>query len=359
MSELLRTSPGVALLTVGDGTVLHSADGRRLITLPNVQIADLTRTLLALSDWQERGRAEETVSQLTGCSLARSVAQIAAFVDAGLLELESTAGNFALSTNWEHRGWSDVHRYHRATRLLPVIDWSLPESARFDAEVMRKYLDDADAPAACLELPGEGEIHAAPTAPDRARMTRYVDTITTGAAEEPRFEDLVAVVATTFGRTGNRRLPVTGTHITKTSPSGGSRHPIEAFAALLTPLDGVDAGLFHWNVNENALVRLDRIDHAEDIRTHVIRVRTRPDFDPALAVILVAEVERSMFRYRESRSYRVLHYDAGHLLQTLAYAASSLGRPTYRGYTPREQQVTEMLNLDPLRQLPLAFGLIG
>lgn len=359
MPEDLRTSPGASLLFIGDRTLVHGSDRRRLSELPAHQAMSFVATLLALSGWQTPAGAAVTVASTTGTTPEGGAATVDRLAEHGVLESRDQDAAFADGRNWERAGWSDVFRYHRHLRLLPMIDWSNDQAVRDDVALMRRYMADESQPDMYLVVDALRR-HVASLPEGSVEGVRSIRDTITGCAGSPLdVDNLAAVLSLTFGQTGIRHLPATGDHVTKTSPSGGSRHPIEAFVLLLRDVGPLVAGRYHWNVRDNTLDLIATEDLTDRVRKHVIRLRNRPAFEPIAVVILVAVCDRSMFRYRESRSYRVLHLDAGHLLQTFAYVASSLSRPSYRGYTLDEAAITEMLGLDPLRQVPMAFGCLG
>ncbi|MCX5232604.1 hypothetical protein [Streptomyces sp. NBC_00233] len=364
--ELLYTTPGVTVMTVGDQVTVRNSDTRATLRLAPRDTAAFVAVLRALARPRTAWDAAALLADITGSDPASARAEIEGLLRLGVLRTAPAGSelgaarkqDFEDDTAWDAHGWGEAFRYHRHTRLLPVVDWSDDEAVRLDVQMMRDYLAVADPPAPYLDREACERVSAPP--PEEHPRVRAIEDTLTGPPGTPLDrDDLLTVLALTFGSTGHRRLPVTGAHLTKTSPSGGSRHPVEAFVALLRPVGELEPGLFHWSVRANALDRLDTADHEEAVRRHVILLPDRPRFAPVAAVVLAAVCERGMYRYRESRSYRVLYLDAGHLLQTFAYTASALGRPTYRGYTLHEEPVTAMFGLEPLHHLPLAFGILG
>jgi SagB-type dehydrogenase family enzyme len=342
---------------VGDRTVIHSSDGRRFLEISADQVGSFAAVLAALDRWQTPAEAANAAVRVTDATAARAAATVQALIETGVLETADRDPGFVSGETWVRFGWTDAYRYHRHQRLLPMIDWSLAESPGADSALMRSYLAEGEQPNAYLTFPAIAT-HPA-TSPAADRLGPFVDTLTESAENPLGWEELSAVLAFTFGQTGTRRLPVTGLHVSKTSPSGGSRHPTEAFVLLLKEVDTLRPGRYHWNVRAGALDLIEPGCYKDAAHEHIIRLRGRPYFPPVAVIVLVSICERSMFRYRESRSYRVLLHDTGHVLQTFAYVASALGRPTYRGYTVHEQSVTDLLGLEPLAQIPLAFGVLG
>jgi SagB-type dehydrogenase family enzyme len=358
--EQVEMARGVDLLFVDDATYVHDADTRTLHGLPPEQVGALLAVLGRMARPVPPDQAARVVVEVTGASPAEATHQVDAFRRAGLLVDGDRDPDLAL-VEWKRFGWTDAHRFHRHLRLLPMIDWATAASASLDRRLMAEYLEAEPPPPLCSERPDRRARRQLPAFDevDIGAVTALRDTLMARASEPLTAGALTTLLALALGRSGSRVLPVTGTHITKTSPSGGSRHPLEGYVLVTRPIDGIAPGTYHFNVGAHSLDLLDDANPSRVVRDDLVILRDRPGFDPAATVVLAAEVERSMFRYRESRSYRVLHHDAGHLLQTIAHLASGLGRPSYRGYTVREPALVKHLGLSPLRQIPLGFAVIG
>ena len=66
-----------------------------------------------------------------------------------------------------------------------------------------------------------------------------------------------------------------------------------------------------------------------------------------------------MHRYRDSRSYRVMHYDIGHLLQTTAYLSNAISAQYYGGYSLHDSAVEELIGIDGIFESAMAFAAVG
>jgi SagB-type dehydrogenase family enzyme len=124
-------------------------------------------------------------------------------------------------------------------------------------------------------------------------------------------------------------------------------------------VEGLDEGLYHYDIRRNGLVTLALGDHGKFVRDHILTHPDRPGFASRVVFVLSSVFERSMYRYRESRSYRVVHYDLGHLLQTTALLASAVGRPSFRGYSFHDRHVDGLLGIDGIHEASMAFAAIG
>ena len=114
---------------------------------------------------------------------------------------------------------------------------------------------------------------------------------------------------------GGRDIPL------KTSPSGGARHPIEAYV-VARRVDGLRSGLYHYDAGRHALEYLRRAPSASRLRAYM---PTSDHFaaSPVL-VLFTAVLERQLWRYPYSRAYRAALIEVGHVAQTLCLAATAL-----------------------------------
>jgi SagB-type dehydrogenase family enzyme len=114
-------------------------------------------------------------------------------------------------------------------------------------------------------------------------------------------------------RAGRRRLPL------KTSPSGGARHPVEAYV-VVRRVTGLRAGLYHYHAGRHALERLGRAPSAARLKAYM---PASVHFVKASAfVFFTAVLERQLWRYPYSRAYRAALIEAGHVCQTFCLAAT-------------------------------------
>ena len=144
-----------------------------------------------------------------------------------------------------------------------------------------------------------------------------------GAAAVSR-QDLATTLALAVGvqqwaPTPSGRVPL------KTSPSGGARHPIEAYVCA-RKVAGVAAGLYHYDSGEHRLERIRRGDMTVRLREWM--PHSGYFARAAFVVVLTAVLERQLWRYAYPRAYRAALAEAGHVCQTFCLAA------TWRGLAP-------------------------
>ncbi|MFF7898252.1 SagB/ThcOx family dehydrogenase [Streptomyces sp. NPDC007920] len=363
MAMDIRTSPSVSVVAAEDRVMVWNSDERAEFAVPADDLGMIATVLADCADWRLLDTAVAHTSDALGMAPERVEQTLLDLATRGIFQTRpSKEGepSFDHPERWSAYGWRDAYLYHRHIRSLPVPEYATKAGFEQDVEEMRAIAAEEPQPSAYLDRSALRRVQLRRPEPDTARAGVLSDTLTTEAHQEgpPEPADLEWLIRLSFGQTGTRRLPVTGDHIVKTSPSGGSRHPTEVYPVVL-PGTHLEPGVYHYNVRDHRLDLLRRGDLTEFVRRNVIILRNRPNFQPRIAFILTSVVERSMYRYRESRSYRVLYQDAGHLLQTFAYAGSALGRSTYRGYTMRTAEVADLLGVDELEQMPLAYGVLG
>jgi SagB-type dehydrogenase family enzyme len=147
-----------------------------------------------------------------------------------------------------------------------------------------------------------------------------------------------------------------GPVIVRTSPSGGSRHPIEAYV-LAWNVDGLKPGAYHYDSDTRELVDLDRPIASRDIApllAHQTYFATA-----AAAVIMCPVFARTMWRYEHSRAYRTVLIDAGHLGQTFCLTATALGLAPFTTMAFSEQGLEELLGLDGVGECPIYVAGVG
>lgn len=162
----------------------------------------------------------------------------------------------------------------------------------------------------------------------------------------PNIEDLNLVINNTFKQTNIVNMYATGSHIRKNVPSGGARHPIELYLLILD-VHGVKKGIYHYNVKFH---RLDEIALSEDeLETvaNTVNIIPRGRNKKLVASFIHSCIfKRSMFRYREPRSYRVMHFDLGHIHANECIVSNLLKLSFCETYSIQEDILENLLGLD-------------
>lgn len=136
------------------------------------------------------------------------------------------------------------------------------------------------------------------------------------------------------------RLPV------KMAPAGGARNPYEGYV-LARNVEGLKPGIYHYAGVDNTLglVYDGKLPPISEL------VGAQTWFDNAAAIIfLVANFERTVWKYPHPTSYRVVLIEAGHIAQNMLLAATHLGLASAPTCAINDGIVEGLLNLDPVMQ---------
>jgi SagB-type dehydrogenase family enzyme len=351
------------LLSRPDGARLYDPGACRSWQIETLEQREFAQLLTWCASWRDVGEVERMLAEHAGASREDARATLAELLRDGLLVSDEVPGYRHLgdrNTAWDGAGWHEPLVYHWHTNLLPKVDYAADPHGHEDKAMMASYLAGEPQPDSYKRIPGK-QIALERDAPVTARSMADVFADDVGAARSPgpiTFAELSWLLYLTYGKTATRKLPLTGAHVAKTSPSGGSRHPTEVYPVVFSA-EGVEPGLYHYSVEHHALVELAPGDHRRFVQDHVITHPARPGFPPTVVLVHATIFERSMFRYREGRSYRVMQYDLGHVMQTGALVASALGRSSYRAYSLHDSEVDRFLGVDGILESAMTFTAVG
>ncbi len=241
--------------------------------------------------------------------------------------------------------------FHTATKHVRF--WSTSEARRRAAE----QADGAPMPspvktysgASAVRLPspsGGGEVGR--VARERRTWRRFAPTPIT-------LDELSTLLGVTLGvqkwvRVGRREVPL------KTSPSGGARHPIEAYV-FVRRVRGLSAGIYHYHAGRHALERLRGLPSAVRINSYM---PASGHFAKAPAIVFfTAVLERQLWRYPYSRAYRAALIEAGHVCQTFCLLATGLNLAPFSLMGLADSLIERDLGIDGITETVLYAAGVG
>ncbi|MCU4923885.1 SagB/ThcOx family dehydrogenase [Bacillus cereus] len=359
----IKQSSGLMVLNKLNNLEVYDSISLQRWTEEMLNQETLVSLLSFCNEWREEREVIELISSenKVGENIAKD--SLDELLSLGLLITEENQNHNYTGEHGEHwlgKGWKEPFVYHFHTNKIPKDDYSLDPKGLDDKASMKKYLSEENPPdnykvisGPSIELLKDEKLeHKSLTTIFNDHVGMYRDS---GALS---FQEFSRLMYLSFGETSKRKLPVTGDHIAKTVPSGGSRHPSEIYT-IISDVEGIDMGLYHYDVKNHALTLIKEGDYREFVQEHIITHPERPNFKVNVCFVFSTIFDRSMYRYRESRSYRVMQYDLGHLMQNLAFISSSLDRSSYRGYSLHDSKVDEFLGIDGLMESTMTFALIG
>lgn len=173
-----------------------------------------------------------------------------------------------------------------------------------------------------------------------------------GAAPIPL--DSVAALLQIVG--GTLGIDTATQSIFKASPSAGGLHPTEIYIYAQNIAD-LAPGVYHYHGFEHVLERIDS-EHAPSELVYACADQ-KWVANAALFMFYTSIVERNQWKYDSERSYRILHYDVGHLSQTAYLLATALGLRTTFTAALRDGTVEDFLGCDPSEELVMGCSVVG
>ncbi|MFI5058110.1 MAG: SagB family peptide dehydrogenase [Candidatus Acidiferrales bacterium] len=158
---------------------------------------------------------------------------------------------------------------------------------------------------------------------------------------------LGALLGLTWGVQGWIDIPRVGPLAIRTSPSGGSLHPIEAYL-LVRNVRGLPPGLYHYDGSAHRLALLRRGANSRQLARYL---EGQWWFGGAsFLVFMTAVFARTQWKYDYPRAYRAVLMEAGHFCQTFCLAATWLGLGPFCTIAFNDSSIERMLGVDGISE---------
>jgi SagB-type dehydrogenase family enzyme len=139
------------------------------------------------------------------------------------------------------------------------------------------------------------------------------------------------------------------------TPSGGGRNPYEAYVYVVN-VEGLKAGTYHYSAKDHSLALANDVDLPKPGTV----LANQPWFDNTAALILlVANFERTMWKYPHPTGYRVVVLEAGHIAQNIILTATAHGlasAPTCAISDSDAEKLTGCTGLSQTTMYSIAIG---
>ena len=233
--------------------------------------------------------------------------------------------------------------FHFATKHAFRLGSPLPDETEFSRALLRK----GPQPEQIKRYRGAGRVAlprpASSLTSEFPRVLLARRTLRQFGRGRLSLERLSVLLWLTWGVTGRLRWPGLGKLLLKTSPSGGARHPIEAYCWALRVTD-LPRGVYHYRGDGHYLERLD--NGAESARVVELCAGQEWVRDCAALFVMTGVVRRVMWRYHFSRAYRTVLLEAGHFCQTFCLVATWLGLAPFCTAALVDPEIEADLGLD-------------
>ena len=169
-------------------------------------------------------------------------------------------------------------------------------------------------------------------------------------------DQIALLLGLTWGVTGFVRWPGLGRLLVKTSPSGGARHPLEVYLWSLR-IAGLPRGVYHYRGDRRELELLHR--GADWHRVVELCARQSWVGRCSALFVMTAVFPRVIWRYRYSRAYRVVLFEAGHFCQTFCLIATWLGLAPFCTAALKDEEIERELGVDGTSESVLYAAGVG
>lgn len=256
--------------------------------------------------------------------------------------------------------WEPALRFLLTTRTTADTIFAIPEEynemladrARLERQPSA-YYERIDAPFLPLSEPaGRGGKKGRSKSFKEVLLSRRT---TRRFSEEPMTEaQLSTLLYFGWGETGSIDNPLGDVFLRKTSPSGGSLHPIEVYPAVMN-VEGVSSGLYHYSVRRHGLEEISQ----EDPREWIAGATGDQQWvaEAGVVFLISAFLPRTAWKYNYPRVARAIISEVGFSSQSAFLTATWQGLGAFHTIALRDQIWEEKLGLDPLRE-PV-FGVTG
>lgn len=250
----------------------------------------------------------------------------------------------AFNTAWA--AWlPEAGLLHFATKDFPFLT-----SAAAARKLMQTYLKESAQPsfhksyprAKRFRLPAATKINALlpdayPTVLFSRRTRRHF------GASPLTLESLSTLLRYTWGITEEINAFPLGRLPLRTSPSAGSRHPIEAYVIPLR-VTGLAPAIYHYHWKHHFLEKIGSLSSPKMVIEYCAGQHWFGD--AGALFIMTAVFPRVAWKYRFSRAYRAVLLDAGHLCQTFCLTATWLGLGALCTIALKDSLIERQLGLD-------------
>ncbi len=306
----------------------------------------------------QRGREDEIVRTLTDMGLLLSDADDTRLTalrerdeQLSATEWNLYAALYHYMTQWSgvdtSEGEDDDEKLAEATKTVSeafVAQYGPPPPAFSEVRSVRT-----------LPLPGDEREEPLYRTLAARRTTRAFD-----ATLPMTLEQLDTVLRYVFGCHGYARTAADVLCIKRTSPSGGSLHPIEVYP-IVSNVTGVRPGLYHYSVRDHSLALLQELVQAE-ARDRATSFMCGQNYFGAAHVsfVLTARFYRNHWKYRSHhKAYAGILMDAAHLTQTLYLVSAELGLGAFVTIAINARDIEECMSLDGVSEGVIAMAGCG
>lgn len=362
-------SPLASVTRTGrDGqVVIHGGTG---FDRQRVEIAGQVSVAFAFMAWvlartepAARDELRDSLADVLQVTGADADAVVAELVEADVLIDANDADEVGEALRcWSAHGWDEAAHFHYATFGQPFDPDTLGDVSY--EEYYQSILNDLSTagpqPPASPPAPSDAEVvvrygESAPAAIPFGGVLARSAPINRFSRHGIERTELLHVLSESFQA---QRVVggILGEHLIKAYPSGGARHPLEMYVVAKS-VSGLPAAIYHFDARDGTLKPRAGHDSVSGIDAACFG---KGGIVTASAVLVItSRWLRHNWKYRYSRSYRMVLLELGHAIQAIQLSARAEGLSAYHCPSVDDTQMLSLLDLtDDCAEGPLyAIGI--
>jgi SagB-type dehydrogenase family enzyme len=248
-----------------------------------------------------------------------------------------SAMNQDITFAWKYHNLTK-HSYWSVRTAPHYLDWAnqpYPFKIYLDAEPMALPREFPETGATALEALARTELAA-------------------DGSARPNLRQLSSILYHCAGVTKEKRYP-TSTIYFRAAACAGALYPVEVYV-VCGPIDGLQAGVYHFNPGDFALRQLREGDWRGAL-IHATAHQEQVCFAPII-LVCTAISWRSSWKYRE-RAYRYHYWDNGMIAANALAMASAYGLPAEVVMGFVDEEVNRLVGIDGQREFALSLLTVG
>lgn len=250
---------------------------------------------------------------------------------------------------WTTNQWAAAADYHFFTYNYDFLDYKENSAGSRIANERMKTYSNYEPDTNRIKTYPEHSKKIKLVLPFNDSLTDIKENLDLNCDSDIDLDKLSTILGFAFAKTTEAPIRWTGDAlIRRTSPSGGSRHPTEGYVFALN-IKNLDTGLYHVQSAPFLLTKLATVDPQQIFSLF-------PEFSDdaknncAGIIVMTSIFERNMFRYREPRTFRTIHIDAGHILGTIELITNCMNIKTKITHRFNEKEIEKLLDIDGLSE---------
>lgn len=255
--------------------------------------------------------------------------------------------------HWRNFNWGAAAEYHFFTYNYKFLNYSEgAEGWRIANNRMADYSEKESDDNRVKHYPPEFNRIPLQLPADfkKLQSNSYYSEITSSLKGKLSDKSLAIIITMTFSKFAEASIPWVGAPLMRrTSPSGGSRHPSEGYIVIFHDIGTIKQGVYHIQSDPICLTELP-IKLTHEFSSAFPEIYSEIGSEPLAIILLTSIFDRNMFRYREPRTFRSVHMDAGHILGTIELICLQLQINFFISHQICEDKVEKLLGLNCLTE---------